>query len=45
MTAFVSAKLRVLLSGAAWGPTQWGKRSEGSAFVFQHHGGCPMSRF
>jgi len=24
---------RVILSGAAWGPTQWGKRSEGSAFA------------
>jgi hypothetical protein len=27
----------VILSGAAWGPTQWGKRSEGSAFIFQQH--------
>ena len=31
------AKARVILSGVAWGLTQWGKRSEGSAFVFQHH--------
>src|ERR1700750_1796795 len=27
---------RVILSGAVWGPTQWGKRSEGSAFLFPH---------
>ena len=32
---------RVILSGAAWGPTQWGKRSEGSALVFQHHRRVP----
>ena len=36
-----TTQARVILSGAAWGPAQWGKRSEGSAFVFQHHGQAP----
>ena len=37
------AKARVILSGAAWGPTQWGKRSEGSAFVFRIIAGATVS--
>jgi len=32
-----TTRARVILSGAAWGPTQWGKPSEGSAFIFQQH--------
>jgi glutaminyl-peptide cyclotransferase len=36
---------RVILSGAAWGPTRWGKRSEGSAFVFRHHRWVPHVSF
>ena len=39
-----ATQARVILSGAAWGPTQWGKRSEGSAFVLQHHWRVPHGK-
>ena len=41
MIRSLTTEAHVILSGAAWGPTQWGKRSEGSAFVFQHHWRVP----
>ncbi|MGA8739759.1 MAG: hypothetical protein WB561_01075, partial [Terracidiphilus sp.] len=41
MIRSLTTRARVILSGAAWGPTQWGKRIEGSSFVFQHHRRVP----
>ena len=41
-SSFWKAQARVLLSGAAWGPTQWSKRSDGSASVFHHHCRVPL---
>jgi len=35
--AYRGPQQQVFVAGVNWGSTQWGKRSEGSAFVFQPH--------